>query len=593
MDNLDVFQTPGANISISGGTFIGIAGDVHTHYTNFAPSIPGDRASEAIYDSAELSGASTCHPNTRVRIQKMILDWIEGGDPRYSVFWLHGRVGEGKTSIMRSVAHTLIPYGNGDVPTFFFGRGKGKREQSQYLFLTLAQQLMPRISGLWEHLNEIMIEKPTLPSSSMDSQVRSLFIDAFQRLEQSTALAPQVILIDGLDECNSETDQQTILRLIGEMITVHALPLLFIIASRPEPHIREMFEGDVLYPITLQATISEDPSSLQDIETFLRQKFGEIYKRKSRLIDRIQGSRWPGDDVIEVLVHRSSGQFIYASTIIKFIDDKFSRPDDQLNVILSPQLLDRKAFSVLDSLYLQILSAYPDDKIADLKRLLGFIITLSRSSGSLLEDLLQVRHGEVELTLGGLHSVLSGITPTRRASDGRTATLEKFDDLRSWSDFTRTVRRMNVIPRLFTSFDPDLDVTHASFIDFLLDPSRSGPYHIDLGDYDFPIATATFTMMSRSILSSLHGIYQLPFSVETVMAMESILFYHLARLPSPPQRVLNEIYEVEEAFHQLNLLPGSPIPVESFVGIDLLITVTHLLDLVKDYNLMRAFGRLQ
>ena len=80
----------------------------------------------------------------------------------------------------------------------------------------------------------------------MDVQLQTLIVDAFQRL----STLPQhsyLVIIDGLDECNDKATQQEILRLLCETITVHKLPLRFLIGSRPEFHIRVSFDQESLY----------------------------------------------------------------------------------------------------------------------------------------------------------------------------------------------------------------------------------------------------------------------------------------------------------------------------------------------------------
>ena len=68
-------------------------------------------------------------------------------------------------------------------------------------------------------------------------------------------------------------------------------------------------------------------------------------------------SGWPSNANIWWLVKRSSGQFIYASTVIKFIESTCHLPQERLEVIFG---LDTQeiftSFAKLDALYTQILS---------------------------------------------------------------------------------------------------------------------------------------------------------------------------------------------------------------------------------------------
>jgi hypothetical protein len=77
---------------------------------------------------------------------------------------------------------------------------------------------------------------------------------------------------------------------------------------------------------------------------------------------------WPGEGIINLLAQRSSGQFIYATTVLKFVGVDFCSPTKQLELVLKP---DPTAFSDLDQLYTQILSVYPSN--VNIVQVLGII----------------------------------------------------------------------------------------------------------------------------------------------------------------------------------------------------------------------------
>ncbi|KAJ7289628.1 hypothetical protein C8J57DRAFT_1027710, partial [Mycena rebaudengoi] len=58
---------------------------------------------------------------------------------------------------------------------------------------------------------------------------------------------PLTILIDGLDECEGQDVQQEIPRAIRNTSSTDSLPLRFIIASRPESHIRDVFDSPLYH----------------------------------------------------------------------------------------------------------------------------------------------------------------------------------------------------------------------------------------------------------------------------------------------------------------------------------------------------------
>jgi hypothetical protein len=127
-----------------------------------------------------------------------------------------------------------------------------------------------------------MESDPTLHTKSMDIQLRTLIVDAFQYLSP----LPQrsyLVIIDGLDECHDKATQQLILRLLCETITIHKLPLRFLIGSRPESHIRASFDQEFLYTITHRVVLDETFNPGRDIWVFLRDGFAKICAENSIL----------------------------------------------------------------------------------------------------------------------------------------------------------------------------------------------------------------------------------------------------------------------------------------------------------------------
>ena len=116
---------------------------------------------------------------------------------------------------------------------------------------------------------------PILDTKSMDVQLQTLIVDAFQNispLPQRTYL----VIIDRLDECHENATQQSIIRLLCESIIFHKLPLRFLIGSRPESHIHESFDQESLYTVTRRVVLDETFNPGRDIRVFLRDGFAKI-----------------------------------------------------------------------------------------------------------------------------------------------------------------------------------------------------------------------------------------------------------------------------------------------------------------------------
>ena len=396
-------------------------------------------------------------------VRQIILDWIHTSESSASsFFWLYGSAGAGKTAILQAIAEFLSSppesYDNFG-GSFFFSRGKKGHDEGHYLFSTIAYQLALKVPGLRQHVNNIVELDPTLHTKSIDVQLRTLIIDAFQHLSPFPQ-RPYLIIIDGLDECHDTATQQLILDLLCETITVHKLPLRFLIGSRPESHIRDSFDQESLYRVTRRVILDEKFNPGRDIQVFLRDGFAKICANNS-ILSHIKHP-WPGEGVIDLIVQRSSGQFIYAATVLKFVGAKFCSPTKQLALVLKP---DATAFSDLDQLYTQILSNYP--RAVNIVRVLGIISVSHGELAEVMEEIFGMEEGELKLVLCGLSSLMID---------------EDDDDLNSGPD---------------SYFIPYF--AHASFGDYLFDSSRSGPFHVNRQEYENQLTIRSFALIIQSI----------------------------------------------------------------------------------------------
>ncbi|KAJ3834037.1 hypothetical protein F5878DRAFT_545508, partial [Lentinula raphanica] len=146
------------------------------------------------------------------------------------------------------------------------------------------------------------------------------------------------------------------------------------------------------------------------------------------------------------LVYKASGQFIFASTVVKFVNDELSLPWERLRIVLgsadSHDAEDtERPFGELDRLYQEILSV--NRKAGLLCRILGAIVISPEKrvpTTVMIEQLLGLEPGTVSAALWGMHSVL-------KASPNEVQGKIVF--------------------------------AHKSFTDFLLDRDRSGKFFID------------------------------------------------------------------------------------------------------------------
>ncbi|KAJ7124613.1 hypothetical protein C8R43DRAFT_1147313, partial [Mycena crocata] len=382
----------------------------------------------ALYDSAERPPQPSCYPGTRRKTLDSLCEWSSDGRQEGTFLWLNGSAGAGKSAIAQSFAAQCDMAGILGA-SFFFKRGDQSRGTWRYVFPTLAYQLAVSFSELHDFIQQAVDQDKLILRRAMRNQFQNLIVAPFKQV--SSLRVRPIIIIDGLNECEGHDSQVMILQLLIEALRTGNLPARLLLASRPEPHLREVLEAAENFGICRHLELCNDAAAYSDVRRYLRHEFSRIrvvYTARGADLDVL----WPGD-AIEQLVQKSSGTFIYASTVVRYIDDGYSHPAERLESLLA---FNPHSTAPLDDLYTQILSAVP--KPALVRRVLHVVV---RTNGDLdaeeINAALQVRGGTSRLALRALHSVVS------------------------------------VSPRQTIGFRNPVTLQHASLEDFLVDPGRS------------------------------------------------------------------------------------------------------------------------
>ena len=425
-------------------------------------------SADALHDSLERSNPPKCHPNTRTAILKDIISWFQDGDIETQALWLHGPAGAGKTAIAHSIAE--ISQAEGQLAAgFFFSRTAAGRNHDKCLIATIAYQITQSIPEARSFIEEATTKDPMIFKKSLSSQIRHLIVHPLKRMlaEPHTSSFPMLIVIDGLDECSPVESQTNILTVIHAAFNQISFPFRVLISSRAEPSIRDVFDSE-LADSTHRISLDDKYEPDQDIALYLRGKFSEVLHKHRR--NRGMSSLllpWPSEEAIQTLVKKASGQFIYAATVIRYVDVRHQRPDERLNNVLglsgSSQNDDGTVlnpFTELDELYQQIFRSVVDISFAS--HLLGALLILKWPLPiDAFESLLGIRPGDVELALCNLHSVV-------RIPD-------------------------NLIG------GNHIGLYHASLGDFLFDSQRAGVYHIRMESAHTTLAESCLRKIPKQV----------------------------------------------------------------------------------------------
>ncbi|KAJ7834481.1 hypothetical protein B0H14DRAFT_2363824 [Mycena olivaceomarginata] len=361
----------------------------------FQATAPG-----AFHDAAARFPQPKCHPETREEILEELFQWCSTRDAP-NILWLHGPAGAGKSAIAQSLCERLESEKRLDA-SFFFKRGDALRGNGNRLFPTIAYHLALHLPEINDPISRVVRRNPAIVEKSLSIQLKNLIMGPCEAI-LSGRTQPIIIIIDGLNECEGEQIQQALLCTIGDA-THEDIPLRFLITSRPEANIQETFGGP-LESVHRPFNINQ---SFDDVEKYFRDEFSRIYHEHSDTMATVP-MPWPPSHIVCELVNKSSGYFVYASTVIKFIDDKDFRPPERLAVILTNKNAEfDSSFGALDQLYLDILSTVPKAHCFCLIAILMIAPSeqLKNLKVSVAEELLELQPGDTRRILRRLRSLV-------------------------------------------------------------------------------------------------------------------------------------------------------------------------------------------
>ncbi|KAJ6531501.1 hypothetical protein DFH09DRAFT_1044504 [Mycena vulgaris] len=428
VQNENIFGTFASGSSNISNTFNSVGGDLVTSYGESGIDLLYRHvAMEALHNSGERFEEPACHPGTRTAILKQLGSWSTDTSPESTIMWLHGCAGAGKSAIVQMLAGNIQREGRLGA-SFFFKRGHTKRGTWHSLIPTISYQLAISVPALLLPIQQAVEHDKLVVGRAMAASFEQLLVKPFKNIQELQHIP--VIVLDGLDECADHKVQQQILRLFIRAIRDHQLPIRLLIASRPEPHLREVLEKEDTFAICRHSALSADKSAFDDIHKYFLDEFSRIHSESmDRGIDL--GSGWPSPDAVNQLVRTSSATFIYATTVIRFVDDEYHHPADRLQSVLD---LDPQSTAPLDDLYTQILSGVPQEQATQQLHILHIIWRNIPVDPEELDILLNLRAGTCRLILRCLHSLLdvprirtrfggSGTMPTPFGSSGTIRTL--------------------------------------------------------------------------------------------------------------------------------------------------------------------------
>jgi hypothetical protein len=253
-------------------------------------------AEDAPFNSFAKQHEPACLPDTRVALLDEIHSWADSQDER-CIFWLSGLAGTGKSTIARTVARRYFEEKR-LAASFFFSRGGGDVGHAGKFVTSIAVQLAHNVPASRQHISDAVSERDDIANQSLRDQWHHLVLGPLSKLGDNGCPASLVLVVDALDECDSDNNIRIVVQLLAEArSSLTGVRLRVLLTSRPEVPIRHGFaqvagtehKDVVLHDIS--------PSVIEhDISLFLQYHLGIIAK------ECYQADDWPGMEAIGLLL---------------------------------------------------------------------------------------------------------------------------------------------------------------------------------------------------------------------------------------------------------------------------------------------------
>ncbi|KAI0014441.1 hypothetical protein F4779DRAFT_11125 [Xylariaceae sp. FL0662B] len=436
-------------------------------------------AIDAAFDSHAEEHNPTCLQGTRVDLLREISQWVDNSRSE-PILWLNGMAGTGKSTIARTLAHSITKDRRLGA-SFFFKRGEGDRSTASKFFTTITAQLVQREPAFAPLIKDVIDADPTIVGKALGEQFEKLILETLPNARPGTWNFDKIVfIVDALDECEEERDIKRIINLFAEAKRLQSPQLRILLTSRPELPIRLGFKsvkgsyhGLVLHDISKSVL-------KHDISAFLKHELSKTRDAYNNSVseDRRLSQTWPEELEIQSLARMAIPLFIFAATICRFVaDEAWFDPAEQLKKVLLSETKTRDSeLDKLDTIYRPILDRLIAGKtdrakrslVEDFHKIVGSIVVLAEPlSASSLARLLKVRLEVVYGKLNLLHSVLN-VPPER---------------------------------------DLPIRIFHKSFSDFLLDPEKKGnPFWVDDRETHRQLAANCLRVMNESLRTDIREI---------------------------------------------------------------------------------------
>jgi hypothetical protein len=379
--------------------------------------------------------------------------WSPSSSSSMSIFWLAGLAGTGKSTIIKTFCERVGNDDNFLLASFFASRSSAERRDPYRILHTFAYQLAIASDRIRTHVLSAIQSPQDVMQEPMHEQIKQLLAEPIKNAQLGGRTV--LLAIDALDECLKSAvgvEGGPLIELLAQLLQHQPVKLL--VTSRQQDSIARMFRSLSHVPLRLHKVASAIVEG--DVRRVLNAGFAEIRRKRAHDLGT---DLWPTQSQLNALVQLTGPFFIYASTVLKFVDGPRFSPKRRLL-----QILERGSMLSTDSSnpYLQIDALYADVLKAATEEAPGITNTeLCRRVGDLLRTVVLLEKPVSVLALARLMGIL------------------EFEEIQQMENDVRALGAVLLISDAPGSeqFSGTVSTFHPSFRDFLVDRQRCSEEH--------------------------------------------------------------------------------------------------------------------
>jgi hypothetical protein len=404
--------------------------------------------------------------STREQLLSDITTWAETPAAPV-VFWLNGLAGTGKSTIARTICEHFAKTGLLGA-SFFLSGQVAERRHAPNVVRTIAYQLARKQDGFADALSATLQDAPDLASAEGLQRLTTELI--FRPAGVIAANARLLIVIDALDECTEDISGWP----GGELLPLLLKGLLelsgrikLLLTSRAEPEIIRMFDAASLGSQQAVVQLHDLDASVvrSDIKTYFTRSFADIVTARPNLTL----TNWPSKEDIDVLGDLADILFVFAATVVRFVNTPRQNPRSRLDIMLARREGSfASPYHFLDQLYLQVLRASVRSEQREDEEL------LSQTFRTVVGSIVAVGH---PLSVG-VHAIILNMDP---------------DDVRL------LIESLSAL--LLSRCDGPVRIFHPSFPDFIVSPRRcdNPRFLVSLNEHHLGLALSCLALLNRHL----------------------------------------------------------------------------------------------